>query len=136
MGMGKSTIGTQLLSKGGSETAYSKICNIKTYPDLGGAPDTLETTDLEDTHQTFCLGVQSQDNMEFTANYTLAAYKAAVAVAGTQRDFQLKMGNNGEDGIFEWSGVLSVHVTGGDVNSVREMVISIVPNSAVTETTT
>ena len=45
-----STISTSLFRGG------SKMCRIKSYPDLGGTPDLLETTDLEDTWQTFVPG--------------------------------------------------------------------------------
>lgn len=136
MGAGISTIGTQLLSKSSGDATFTKICNIKSHPALGGTPDMLETTDLEDTHQTFCAGVQSQDTMEFTANYTLSTYRSVLAICGTSRTFRLQMGANGADGIFEWTGVASVHVEGGDVNAVREMVITIMPSSAVEIVTT
>ena len=77
-----STIGTILETSADGES-WEKLCKIKSYPQLGGAPDQLETTDLEDESQTFISGVQSQDAMEFTANYTLAAYTAVKAKAGT-----------------------------------------------------
>lgn len=34
----------------------AQLCRIKSYPDIGGAPDMLETTDLEDFIQTFVPG--------------------------------------------------------------------------------
>lgn len=45
-----STISTSLFR------GQTKMCRIKSYPDLGGTPDLLETTDLEDTWQTFVPG--------------------------------------------------------------------------------
>ena len=57
MGVGISTIKTVLKSREhGTTGTYAKLCNIKSYPQLGGAPENLETTDLEDTAQTFCPG--------------------------------------------------------------------------------
>lgn len=134
MSAGISTINT-VLKCGTTASNLSKLCNIKTYPELGGSPDMLETTDLEDTQQTFTPGVQSTSNMEFTCNYTLTAYKAVLQSAGTAQYYQLEMGDNGADGKFQWQGMHYVHVTDGSVNAVREMVITVIPSSAVTEVT-
>jgi len=127
MGQGIATINTVL------KCAGTKLCKIKTYPDLGGAPELLETTDLEDISQTFTTGVQSIDAMEFTANYTKTAYEAVLAAAdGTTKAYELDMGEDGADGKFYWSGTHTVRVTGGDVNAVREMVITCIPSTAIT----
>lgn len=119
-----STIGTTLeVSSDG--TTWEKLCKIKSYPALGGAPDQLETTDLEDEVQTFVLGVQSLDPMDFTANYTLATYTAVKAKAMTDLHYRLKMGKDGKDGVATWDGQHSVYINEGEVNGVREMTISV-----------
>ena len=41
-------------------TAYEKLVDIKSFPDLGGAPELLETTTLSDSMQTYIEGIQSQ----------------------------------------------------------------------------
>lgn len=96
----------------------------------------METTDLEDTMQTFVPGVQSLDQMEFTANYTPEAYATVVASANTEQYYSLEMGTSGADGIFNWQGQHTVYVTGADVNAVREMVIVVTPSTAITKATT
>ena len=131
MGKGISTIGT-VLKAGASAAALTQLCKIKSYPNLGGAPENLETTDLEDKAQTFCEGVQSVDAMEFTANYTSEAYASVKASEGTEQTYQLEMGESGADGIFTWTGTHSVYVNSGDVNAVREMTITCVPSSVIT----
>lgn len=123
-----STIGT-ILKSGADKSSLTQLCKIKSYPDLGGAPEQLETTDLEDTTQTFVDGVQSLDSMEFTANYVKEEYDKLVASSGKQQKYQLEFGENGEDGIFSWEGTHSVRVTGGEVNAVREMVIACTPST-------
>ena len=126
-----STIDTVL--KAGAEAAsLTKLCKIKSYPDLGAAPDNLETTDLEDTQQTFVPGVRSMDQMEFTANYTPEAYSAVKNTANTEQYYALEMGANGAQGKFTWTGQHDVYVNGGDVNAVREMTITVTPSSAIT----
>ena len=130
-----STINT-VLKAGATVEALSQLTKIKSYPDLGGTPDNIETTDLEDVSQTFVPGVQSIDNMEFTANYTPEGYAAVAALVDTELYYQIEFGEDGDDGIFRWTGKHSVYVTGGDVNAVREMVISVMPSSSITMITT
>lgn len=126
-----STIDT-VLKAGSTAANVTQLCKIKSYPDLGGAPDNLETTDLEDIMQTFVPGVQSLDQMEFTANYTPEGYAAVKATANTEQYYELDMGTNGAQGIFTWTGQHDVFVNGGDVNSVREMTIVVTPSSKIT----
>lgn len=125
-----STINT-VLKAGEAKASLTQLCKIKSYPDLGGSPEQIETTDLEDTMQTFVDGVQSVDTMEFTANYTKEAHEKVLESAGTEQKYQLEFGDAGADGIFSWSGTHSVRVSGGEVNGVREMVITCTPSSKI-----
>lgn len=125
-----STIDT-VLKAGSAQNSLSKLCKIKSYPDLGAAPDNLETTDLEDDQQTFVPGVKALDQMEFTANYTPTAYAAVKASANTEQYYSLEMGTGGAQGVFTWTGQHDVYVNGGDVNAVREMTIVVTPSSAI-----
>ena len=96
------------------------------------APDTIETTDLEDTTQTFVAGVQSVDQLEFTANFTPSAFTSLKANENTDGFFELDFGQNGSEGKFTWQGTYSAFVTGGDVNAVRECTIVVTPSTAIT----
>ena len=125
-----STIGT-ILKAGATVATIEKMCKIKSYPDLSGAPETVESTDLEDFFQTFVSGVQSMEGMEFTCNYNEDDYDALVATAGTELYYQLEMGEYGSQGRFRWQGTHSVRITGADVNAVREMVITVVPSTEI-----
>ena len=42
--MAISTYKVFLMKKGDSDETYSKLCDIKEFPDLGGEPEMLETT--------------------------------------------------------------------------------------------
>lgn len=125
-----STIKT-ILEVSSDGTTWDKLCPIKSYPALGGAPDQLETTDLEDESQTFVNGVQSMDTMEFKANYTLTTYKVVKAKADTPLKYRLKMGKDGVDGVATWEGEHSVYVNEGEVNGVREMTITVSPSTKI-----
>ena len=73
--------------------------------------------------------------MEFTANYNPTDYDAVVnAIASTgENAYQLEFGSNGAQGKFQWNGNHSVRVSGADVNGVREMVITVIPSTAITK---
>ena len=132
--MAISTYGVYLMKKGAS--AYEKLIDIKDFPDLGGAPEMLETTTLSDSMQTYISGIQGSDAIEFTANYTKADYSAIKALENTETEFAVYFGAtngtpDGSNGKFEFKGYASVRVNGGGVNEVVGMTISIAPSTAI-----
>ena len=62
---------------------------IKEFPDLGGAPETIETTTLNDTIRTFILGIQSGGMMEFPYNYDKTVYGLVKTDARTAMEYSL-----------------------------------------------
>lgn len=108
----------------------TKLCDIKDFPDLGGAPDVLETTTLSDAAKTYIAGIQDQQALEFTANYTSVAY-AAVNALTTETAFTLEFGTDGESGTFTFSGTASAYIVGAGVNEVVDMRIVIVPSTTI-----
>lgn len=121
-------------------SAYAKVIDIKEFPDLGGAPEMLETTTLSDKMQTYIPGIQSLDSLEFTANYTLEDYKKLKAMEGQQKDFAVWFGGTeagdvvtptGDMGKFKFKGALSVYANGGGTNEVVEMTITIAPSTVI-----
>ena len=127
--------------KGTGAGEYTKLVDIKDFPDLGGEPELLETTTLSNKAQTYINGIQSMDALTFTYNYDKQTYSTIKELEGEQLDFQLCFGStsvdnaedlgDGEDGIFEWSGDLVTWVTGGGVNEVVEATLSIAPSTEV-----
>ena len=41
----------------GSGISYSKLIDIKEFPDLGGIPEMLDTTTMSDSARTYILGI-------------------------------------------------------------------------------
>lgn len=122
-------------------TTWAKLIDIKDFPDLGGAPEMLETTTLSDNMQTYIPGIQSLDALEFTANYTKADFTTLKALEGTDHKFAVWFGGTeaggvltpaGTDGKFEFNGQLSVFPVGGGVNEVVDMTITIAPSTPIT----
>ena len=130
--MAISTYGVQLMHKSGTGSTYTKLIDIKDFPDLGGAPEMLETTTLSDNMQTYIPGIQSLDALEFTANYTLADFQKIKAMEGTETDFAVWFGAEGVNGKFQFKGQISAFPTGGGVNEVVGMTISIAPSTPIT----
>ena len=137
--MAISTYRVFLMVKGTS--TYEKLVDIKDFPDLGGAPEMLETTTLSDKMQTYIPGIQSLDALEFTANYTKSDYAKLKALEGQEKEFAVWFGGaessgvltpDGSDGKFEFKGQLSVFPVGGGVNEVVDMTITIAPSTPIT----
>lgn len=128
-----------LMHKGSND--WEKLIDIKDFPDLGGSPEMLETTTLSDRMQTFIPGIQSLDSLEFTTNYNLADYEKLKRMEDTEKDFAVWFGGTesgadvtptGKDGKFNFKGKLSVFATGGGVNEVVGMTITIAPSTPIT----
>ena len=137
--MAISTYKIFLMMKG--DSAYEKLVDIKDFPDLGGAPEMLETTTLSDKMQTYIPGIQSLDALEFTANYTKTDFTTLKALEGQEKEFAVWFGASetsgtltpdGSDGKFEFKGQLSVFPVGGGVNEVVDMTITIAPSTPIT----
>ena len=120
---------------------WEKLIDIKSYPDLGGSPELLETTTLSDKMVTNIMGIQGSDAMDFECNYTLEDYTKLKAMEGTDKNFAVWLGGTetggvvtptGSDGKFEFGGQLAVFVTGGGVNEVRGMTVSIAASTPIT----
>ena len=132
--MAISTYKTYLMYK--KSAAWEKLVDIKSFPDLGGAPEMLETTTLSDPIATNIMGIQSLDALEFECNYTLADYTRIKAMEGTDMDFAVWLGGDGTapsgvDGKYEFKGQLSVFVNGGGVNEVVNMTVSIAASTPI-----
>lgn len=90
--MAISTYKIFLMQKSSPGTTWTKLVDIKEFPDLGGDPEMLETTTLSDKMQTYIAGIQSLDALAFTANYTLTDYKALQALAGKTESYAVWFG--------------------------------------------
>lgn len=123
------------------DTSYEKLIDIKDFPDLGGAPEMLETTTLSDKMQTYIPGIQSLDALEFTANYTKEDFTKLKALEGVEHEYAVWFGGTeaanvltptGTDGKFQFKGQLSAFPVGGGVNEVVGMTVTIAPSTPIT----
>ena len=138
--MAISTYKVFLMKKGTTGDTYEKLIDIKEFPDLGGAPEMLETTTCSDPAQTYIKGIQSQDALEFTANYTKEDYDKLSKLSVIETDYSVWFGGTetagkatptGSDGKYDFKGDLSVYITGGGTNEVVSMTVSIAPSTVI-----
>ena len=136
-----STYKTYLMIKSGS--TYSKLIDIKSFPDLGGEPERIDVTTLSDKIRKYTAGVQDLSSFQFTANYIAADYQKIVSLEGSQKDYAIWLGATssngvdtptGSDGQWSWTGDISVFKAGGDVNAAQDMTITAFPSTDFTYT--
>lgn len=120
---------------------WTKLLDTKSYPDLGGTPELLETTTQSDPSRTNIFGIQNSDSMDYNSNYDPVLYNQIKQMEGTEYDFAEWFGGTeengvvtptGSDGKFSFKGYPSVYVTGKGVNEVREMTVSIARTTPIT----
>lgn len=75
-------------------------------------------------------GVQSVESMQFTANFTLAAYTSLKTNAMTDGYFELDFVSAGAKAT--WQGQYDVYVSEAEVNGLIEMVLVCYPSTEVT----
>ena len=125
----------------GGNTTWEKLIDIKEFPDLGGAPEMLETTTLSDKMQTYIAGIQSLEAMTFTANYEKDKFTALQALEHKQEQYAVWLGGTessggvvtptGSEGKFSFTGELSAFLAGGGVNEVRNMTVTLAPSTVI-----
>ena len=121
-----------------------KLIDIKDFPDLGGSPETLDTTTLSDNMTTSIPGIQSLEALSFDANYTKESYSTLAEQSKTDlasdegTDYAVWFGADsevnpdGHNGKFSFKGKMVAHTTGGGVNEVVGVAITIAPSTPIT----
>jgi hypothetical protein len=125
--MAKCTNKTFLMVKKASGSSFEKLIDITQYPDLGGTKEKLDVTTLSDTKKRTINGIEDTSDLEFAAWYEKDDYEKLLALetADSIDTYQLWFGDDGADGIFEWSGKMAVYPTSESSNAAREMSFSI-----------
>ena len=135
--MAISTQDTYLMYKAtSSASSYSKLIDIVDFSDIEAPVELLDTTTLSDGAYTHIKGLKPNDAITCTANYTATDYGTISALTGTY-PIAIWFGAtsttpDGSNGKFEFEGQISVSKTGGGVNEVQRMTITLVPTTEVT----
>ena len=132
-----STYKTFLMVKNGS--AYEKLVDIVSYPDISGAPNSIEVTTLSDPAQVYIPGIkQTPDGLEFSTYYDQATYVTLTTTYenGVTHDFSIWFGGTETNGVATPDGslgitaYLTVSLPGGGVDEARGMTVTLMPTTA------
>lgn len=113
---------------------WEKLVDIKDFPDLGAAPEPIETTTLSDPARTYIPGIENTEQKTFTCNYTATDYATLVALKGAEQNIAIWFGGteaagvatpDGSAGKFEGKGYIDVFVAGAGVNEVVNMTVTL-----------
>lgn len=144
--MAISTYKTFLMGKASNSSSWEKVADIKTFGDLGGKPNRLETTTCSDPEQTFINGIRQSSDFDCTINYDDSEYDTILSgyADGTEHDFAIWFGGTesqgvvtptGSSGKFSFKGEASLYVNGASVDEVVEATLSISRTSVVVKET-
>lgn len=112
---------------------YNLLVKSKSMPAPVGAPNTVESTTLEDDAQTFEQGIKTSDNKEITGNLEKTYLDAVEALSGQKLDIFQLYGTDGIGGVAKYVYVGQATATPSDVGGVDEileMSVTVVPNTA------
>lgn len=120
-------------------TTYTKLLDIKDYPDMIEAPEQLDATSLSDPMRVYIPGIKDVSGaIEFTANYSASDFASVQALEGTEGFFAVWFGEDGNgtpdghNGKFTFKGYPYASKSGGGVNEVSDMKVGIIPSTEIT----
>jgi hypothetical protein len=112
---------------------YKLMVRAKSIPSPASAPNTVESTTMEDDTQTFETGIKTADTKQFTGNLEKEYFDALLKVEGKKCDIMQLYGTDGVGGVAKSCYVGQITPTVNDVGGVDEileMTASVVPNTA------
>lgn len=122
---------TYLLYKADGSSAYAKLTDITSAPALQTAPPKIDATTLSDTQHVYIPDIADTDDMTFGANYDKESYVRLKALEGKQIEYELRYGDKGEHGRFQWTGDIFTTTTASEVGAVRGMELTMYPSTEI-----
>ena len=117
---------------------YNLLVRAKSIPSPASAPNTVESTTLEDDTQTFEMGIKTADSKEITGNLEKEYLQNINELAGKKIDIIHLYGTQGIGEVAKYAYVGQAVATPNDVGGVDEileMTATIIPNTAAVECT-
>lgn len=102
------------------------------------APNTVESTTLEDDAQTFEMGIKTSDSKEVTGNLEKDYLDSIDDLSGDKIDIFHLYGTDGEGAVAKYVYVGQAMATPSDVggtDEILEMSVTIIPNTAAKKVT-
>ena len=118
----------------------TKLVDIKEFPDLGKAPDTVDITTLTDNQKRYLQDILDPGQLEFTANYDPDDFAKLKALEHKENNYAVWFGGKGDGeaavpdghaGKASFTGELAVWIKGGGVSAAVDMGIAIAVSSEI-----
>lgn len=120
------------------EGSYKLLVRAKSIPTPASAPNTVESTTLEDDTQTFEMGIKTADSKEITGNLDKKDLNNIDSLSGKKLDIMHLYGTDGIGGTAKYAYVGQAVATPADVGGVDEileMTVTVVPTTAAKRVT-
>lgn len=120
------------------EGQYKLLVKAKTIPAPVSAPNTVESTTLEDDAQTFEMGIKTSDSKEVEGNLEKEYLDNIEDLGGKKLDIIQLYGTDGVGTVAKYAYVGQAMATPSDVGGVDEilgMSVTIIPNTAAARVT-
>lgn len=117
---------------------YKLLVKAKSIPAPVSAPNTVESTTLEDDAQTFEMGIKTSDSKEITGNLEKEYLDSIDDLGGKKLDIIHLYGTDGIGGVAKYAYVGQAVATPTDVggaDEILEMSVTVIPNTAAKKVT-
>lgn len=111
-----------ILKWGESAEALTKVVDIKSFGDLGGEAEQIDTTTLSDSAKTSISGIKEQGTIAFVCNYDKTTYETVKTNEKKDLYFALEFQDGSK---FTWQGQYTTVVSGKGVNEAMEFTINV-----------
>lgn len=118
--------------------AYNLLVRAKSIPSPVSAPNTVESTTLEDDTQTFEMGIKTSDSKEITGNLEKKYLDNIDDLGGKKLDIIHLYGTQGIGEVAKYAYVGQAIATPTDVggaDEILEMSVTVIPNTAAKKVT-
>lgn len=118
--------------------SYKLMVKAKSMPSPVSAPNTVESTTLEDDTQTYEMGIKTSDSKEVTGNLEKEYLDAIDGLSGKKIDIIQLYGTQGIGEVAKYAYVGQAVATPTDVggtDEILEMSVTIIPNTAAKKVT-
>lgn len=125
-------------SEEGFAGTYKLLVRAKSIPSPVSAPNTVESTTLEDDAQTFEMGIKTSDSKEITGNLEKEYLDGIEKLGGKKLDIIHLYGTDGIGGVAKYAYVGQAVATPKDVggaDEILEMSVTVIPNTAAKKVT-
>lgn len=117
---------------------YKLLVKAKSMPAPVSAPNTVESTTLEDDAQTFEMGIKTSASKDITGNLEKEYLDGIDDLASKKIDIMQLYGTDGVGGVAKYAYVGQAIATPNDVggsDEILEMTVTVIPNTAAKKVT-